>query len=158
MASNMCPIITRYSQSQNQSINTMATLYKNGTELVRFDQLHASYSIRSTGKVLKNEGFGWKICPLKPGKTAQDLRNSLENRELILTPEYRAYRKAVQAEFPLPVRWQYLTLRDLLGSDIDGIYSDLADRQVFTDLDTLQELHDMQQASIAAKRLTSLTH
>jgi hypothetical protein len=131
----------------------MATLYKNGSELVRFDQLHASYSIRSNGKVLKNEGFGWKLCKLKPGKTAQDLRTSLETREASLSPEYRAYRKAVQAEFPLPVRWQYLTLRDLLGSDIDGIYSDLADRRVFTDLDTLQDLHELQQSSIAAKRL-----
>jgi len=152
MASSTYPIITRSNQSPNQSTN-MATLYKNGSEVIRFDQLHASYSIRSTGKVLKNEGFGWKLCPLKPGKTAQDLRTSLETRETILTPEYKTYRKAVQAEFPLPVRWQYLTLRDLLGSDIDGIYSDLQDRQIFTDLDTLQELHDMQQASIAAKRL-----
>ena len=131
----------------------MATLYKNGSAVIRFDQLHASYSIRSTGKVLKNEGFGWKLCRLKPGKTAQDLRTSLENRELILTPAYRAYRSAVQAEFPLPVRWQYLTLRDLLGSDIDGIYSDLQDRRILSDLDTLQELHELQQASIAAKRL-----
>jgi hypothetical protein len=132
----------------------MATLSKNGTEIVRFDQLKASYSIRSNGKVLKNEGFGWKLCPLKPGKTAQDLRTSLENREATLSPEYRAYRKAVQSEFPLSERWQYLTLRDLLGSDLDGIYTDLQDRRIYTDLDTLQELRELQLASLNSRTVT----
>jgi hypothetical protein len=132
----------------------MATLSKNGTEIVRFDQLKASYSIRSNGKVLKNEGFGWKLCALKPGKTAQDLRLSLENRESTLSPEYRAYRKAVQAEFPLSERWQYLTLRDLLGSDLDGIYTDLQDRRIYTDLDTLQELRELQLASLNSRTVT----
>jgi hypothetical protein len=132
----------------------MATLSKNGEELVRFDQLKASYSIRSNGKVLKNEGFGWKLCALKPGKTAQDLRLSLENRESTLSPEYRAYRKAVQAEFTLSERWQYLTLRDLLGSDLDGIYTDLQDRRIYTDLDTLQELRELQLASLNSRTVT----
>jgi hypothetical protein len=132
----------------------MATLSKQGTELVRFDQLKTSYSIRSNGKVLKNEGFGWKLCALKPGKTAQDLRTSLENREASLSPEYRAYRKAVQAEFPLSERWQYLTLRDLLGSDLDGIYTDLQDRRIYTDLDTLQELRELQLASLNSRTVT----
>ena len=132
----------------------MATLSKQGTEIVRFDQLKASYSIRSNGKVLKNEGFGWKFCALKPGKTSQDLRTSLETREATLSPEYRAYRKAVQAEFPLSERWQYLTLRDLLGSDLDGIYTDLQDRRIYTDLDTLQELRELQLASLNSRALT----
>ena len=132
----------------------MATLSKQGTEIVRFDQLKASYSIRSNGKVLKNEGFGWKLCALKPGKTAQDLRTSLETREATLSPEYRAYRKAVQAEFPLSERWQYLTLRDLLGSDLDGIYTELQDRRIYTDLDTLQELRELQLASLNSRTVT----
>lgn len=132
----------------------MATLSKNGEELVRFELLKASYSIRSNGKVLKNEGFGWKLCALKPGKTAQDMRTSLETRELTLSPEYRAYRKAVQAEFTLSERWQYLTLKNLLGSDIDGIYSDLQDRRIYTDLNTLQELRDLQLASLNSRALT----
>ena len=132
----------------------MATLSKQGTELVRFDQLKTSYSIRSNGKVLKNEGFGWKLCALKPGKTAQDLRTSLETREATLSPEYRAYRAAVQSEFPLSERWQYLTLRDLLCSDLDGIYTELQDRRIYTDLDTLQELRELQLASLNSRTVT----
>jgi hypothetical protein len=135
----------------------MATLSKNGTEIVRFDQLKASYSIRSNGKVLKNEGFGWKLCALKPGKTAQDLRTSLENREATLSPEYRAYREAVQSEFALSERWQYLMLRDLLGSDLDGIYTELQDRRIYTDLDTLRELRELQLASLNSRTYNPLT-
>jgi uncharacterized protein YjhX (UPF0386 family) len=130
----------------------MACLSKNGTELARFNQLKASYSIRSNGKVLKNDGFGWKVIRLKEGITVESFRARFEAIESKLSQPYRIYRAAVQSEFPLPVRWQYLTLRDLLGDDIDGIYSDLQDRQIYTDLDTLQELHDMHRATVDAKQ------
>ena len=130
----------------------MACLSKNGTELARFNQLKASYSIRSNGKVLKNDGFGWKVLRLKEGITVESFRARFEAIESKLSQPYRIYRAAVQSEFPLPVRWQYLTLRDLLGDDIDGIYSDLQDRQIYTDLDTLQQLHDMHRATIDAKQ------
>ena len=125
--------------------NPMATLSKNGRELARFDQLKTSYSIRSNGKVLRNEGFGWKVCTLKEGWTPETFRARLEEIESKVSESYRIYRAAVQSEFPLPVRWQYLTLSDLLGDDLDGIYSDLQDRQIYTDLDTLRELHDLHQ-------------
>ena len=130
----------------------MACLSKNGTELARFNQLKASYSIRSNGKVLKNDGFGWKVLRLKEGITVESFRARFEAIESKLSRPYRIYRAAVQSEFPLPVRWQYLTLRDLLGDDLDGIYSDLQDRQIYTDLDTLQELHDMHRATVDAKQ------
>ena len=130
----------------------MACLSKNGTELARFNQLKTSYSIRSNGKVLKNDGFGWKVLRLKEGITVENFRARFEAIESKLSQSYRIYRAAVQSEFPLPVRWQYLTLRDLLGDDIDGIYSDLQDRQIYTDLDTLQELHDMHRATVDAKQ------
>ena len=123
----------------------MATLSKNGRELARFNQLKTSYSIRSNGKVLRNEGFGWKVCALKEGWTPETFRARLEEIESKVSESYRIYRAAVQSEFPLPVRWQYLTLSDLLGDDLDGIYSDLQDRQIYTDLDTLRELHDLHQ-------------
>ena len=121
----------------------MACLSKNGRELARFDQLKTSYSIRSNGKVLRNEGFGWKVCTLKEGWTLETFRARLEEIESKVSESYRIYRAAVQSEFPLPVRWQYLTLSDLLGDDLDGIYSDLQDRQIYTDLDTLREIHDL---------------
>ena len=119
----------------------MACLSKNGSEIFRVDALKYSLSFRSNGKVLKNEGFGWKLL-----KLSLSFESSLAKHKALqenLSRAYVDYRRAVQSEFPLPVRWQYLTLRDLLGDDIDGIYSDLQDRQIYTDLDTLQELHDL---------------
>jgi hypothetical protein len=119
----------------------MATLSKNGSEVFRVDALKYSLSFRSNGKVLKNEGFGWKVL-----KLSMSFESALEKHKALqenLSRAYLDYRRAVQAEFPLPVRWQYLTLRDLLGDDLDGIYSDLQDRQIYTDLDTLREIHDL---------------
>lgn len=119
----------------------MAVLSKNGTEVFRVDALQYSLSFRSNGKVLKNEGFGWKLVNLAmPFADALAKHQRLQSN---IPRAYAEYRAAVQAEFPLPVRWQYLTLRDLLGDDIDGIYTDLADRGIHTDLETLRELHEL---------------
>lgn len=128
----------------------MAVLSKNGTEVFRVDALKYSLSFRSNGKVLKNEGFGWKLVNL-----AMPFADALAKHKATqenLSRAYLDYRRAVQAEFPLPVRWQYLTLRDLLGDDLDGIYSDLQDRHIYTDLDTLRELRELQIAAVESKR------
>ena len=119
----------------------MACLSKNGSEVFRVDALKYSLSFRSNGKVLKNEGFGWKRVNLSmPFESALEKHRALQSN---LSRAYLDYRRAVQSEFPLPVRWQYLTLRDLLGDDIDGIYTDLQDRGIHTDLETLRELHEL---------------
>lgn len=124
--------------------NPMACLSKNGSEVFRVDALKYSLSFRSNGKVLKNQGFGWKV--LKLSVPFDDALAKHKATQENLSRAYLDYRRAVQSEFPLPVRWQYLTLRDLLGDDLDGIYSDLQDRHIYTDLDTLRELHDLHQA------------
>lgn len=134
----------------------MATLSKNGFEIARYDQLRISYSIRSNGKILKNEGFGWKLVKLKEGISAAAFHERLERIEIKLSPIFLKYRKAVQSEFPLSVRWQYLTLRDLLGSDIDGIWSDLDDRGIHTDIETLRELHHLYEAVKLSKQANSI--
>ena len=131
----------------------MACLNKNGTEVFRVDALQYSLSFRSNGKVLKNEGFGWKLVVLAmPFADALAKHQKLQSN---IPRAYAEYRAAVQAEFPLPVRWQYLTLRDLLGDDIDGIYTDLEDRGIHTDLETLRELHGLYltyRADVAARK------
>lgn len=136
----------------------MASLSKNGTETARFDQLGRSYSIRSNGVVLKNIGQGWKVCKLKEGISADAFQQTLQEIEDKLTPAFRAYRKAVQNEFPLSVRWKYLTLRELLGSDIDGIWASLDDDGIHTDIETLRELHQLCEAArLERNRLKSET-
>ena len=136
----------------------MACLSKNGREVFRVDALKFSLSFRSNGKVLKNEGFGWEV--LKLSIPFDDALSKHKTTQANLSRAFLDYRRAVQAEFPLPVRWQYLTLRDLLGDDLDGIYSDLQDRQIYTDLDTLRELHDLHQtyrADVDARKTGKVT-
>lgn len=136
----------------------MATLSKNGSEVFRVDALKYSLSFRSNGKVLKNEGFGWKRVNLSMSfESALEKHRALQSN---LSRAFLDYREAVQREFPLPVRWQYLTLRDLLGDDIDGIYTDLQDRGIYTDLETLRELHELHQvyrADVEARKTGKVT-
>lgn len=64
----------------------MATLSKNGVETHRVELLRKTYSFRSNGKILKNDGFGWKLVTLKAGVTPDQFLANLRSREASLTP------------------------------------------------------------------------
>lgn len=124
----------------------MATLSKNGVETARVELLRKTYSFRSNGKVLKNDGFGWKLVTLKAGVTPDQFLANLRSREANLTPLFREYRARVQSEFPLSIRWRYLEMSFLLDGDIDGIWAHLDDHGIHVDLETLRELDLLRQA------------
>jgi hypothetical protein len=128
----------------------MATLSKNGSEVERFELLKKTYSVRSNGHVMKNEGFGWKRAKLRPGANAETFSlyyRNLEEKNQRDRPCFIAYREAVKSEFPLSVRWQYLSAVSLLGDDIDGIWSELNDHaRCPVDLETLEHLMRLRQA------------
>ena len=130
----------------------MATLSKQGSETARVELLRKTYSFRSNGNVLKNEGNGWKLVRFKEGCNASTLLQLIRDRESRLTPEFLAYRRAVQSEFPLSVRWQYLELANLMDEDIDGLWASLEDQGLHRDFETLQELNLLRQAAIAAHK------
>lgn len=121
----------------------MATLSKQGTEIARFELMRKTYSFRSNGTVLGNTGEGWKLVKLKEGCTVETFRQSIVDRESRLSPQFKAYRKAVCREFPLSIRAEYLELANLLGDDIDGLWAHLDDLGKHTDLETLRELNDL---------------
>ena len=128
----------------------MAVLSKNGSEVARFDLLKKSYSYRSNGKLLINSGFGWKQANVKEGWNFNDSlaqRRQVEEKLKKTRPCFLAYRKAVQDEFPLSVRWEFFTALDMLGDDIDGICSELNDRGHCVDLDSLCEIAELKRAS-----------
>lgn len=124
----------------------MATLSKQGREIGRINQLRASYSLRDNGRILKNEGDGWKILKLRDGWETHTAWAHLCAKEAELSPEFKAYRRAVQSEFCLANRWKYLELVKLLGDDIDGIWAHLDDEGMHVDLETLRELNALRQA------------
>jgi hypothetical protein len=130
----------------------MATLSKQGSETVRVELLRKTYSFRDNGNVLKNEGEGWKLVRFKEGCNAETLLRSIRDRESRLTPEFLAYRRAVQSEFPLSIRWKFLHLSNLLDTDVDGIWAHLDDEGIRCDLETLRELSLLRSAAIAAHK------
>ena len=130
----------------------MATLSKQGSETVRVELLRKTYSFRDNGNVLKNEGDGWKLVKFREGCNASTLLQSIRDRESRLTPEFLTYRRAVQSEFPLSIRWKFLHLSNLLDTDVDGIWAHLEDEGIHRDLETLQELNLLRQSAIAAHK------
>jgi hypothetical protein len=130
----------------------MATLSKQGSETVRVELLRKTYSFRDNGNVLKNEGEGWKLVRFKEGCNAETLLRSIRDRESRLTPEFLVYRRAVQSEFPLSIRWKFLHLSNLLDTDVDGIWAHLDDEGIRCDLETLRELSLLRSAAIAAHK------
>ena len=122
----------------------MARLSKHGMEIERFETLKRRYSVRSDETVLVDSGSGWKLARLKPGITVQQFVDGVEaKRKHVMAerPAFWVYRNAVIAEFPsLEKRLMFLSLASYLGDDIDGLWSELDDAGMNTDLDTLQEL------------------
>jgi hypothetical protein len=130
----------------------MATLHKNGVETARFETLKSIWSFRSNGKVLRQQGFGWKLVHFKPGKSSKTLLATLESAEVeqkTKRPLYWAWKKQVISEFGINVRWRYLTLLELHPDDIDGIWSQMDDVGHRVDFEVLAELERMRQAALA---------
>lgn len=126
----------------------MACLLKNGTETLRVELMRKTYSFRSNGKALRNEGDGWKLVTLAEGKTIDDLREQVLRLRDHVTPEFKAYRQAVQLEFPLSNRWKFLELVNLMPEDGDGIWAHLEDEGIHTDIETVHEILRLRQAAV----------
>jgi hypothetical protein len=134
----------------------MATLSKQGTELERVNALQYSLSLRSNGTVLRNRGEGWKVVHLKEGISTEAYWSKIKEKQANLSPEFLAYRRAVQAEFSLSNRSKYFVLVSMLGDDTDGICSSLQDEGIDCDLDTLGEIETLRKAWQSMKRLEAV--
>lgn len=127
----------------------MASLNKNGEELFRLDLLRESRSYRSNGFVLINHGFGWKRGknhgPEKIGEVIEQ-RKANEEKLRQERPFFCEYRKSIQAEFPLSIRWKYLAAENMLGDDLDGIWATLDDDGIRVDLQDLFRIRVLRDA------------
>lgn len=134
----------------------MATLSKQGTEIERVNALKYSLSLRSNGAVLRNRGEGWKVVHLKEGVSVETYWAKIKEKQSKLSPEFLAYRRAVQSEFSLANREKYFILVSMLGDDTDGICSSLQDEGIYCDLDTLGEIESLRKTWQASKQLESV--
>ena len=74
----------------------------------------------------------------------------IKSKDATLSREFRAYRSAVIDAVPLCDRPEYFMLVDLLGDDVDGIWSHMDEIGKRIEIETLVELNDLDNARRAA--------
>lgn len=137
----------------------MACLSKHGKELARIEYINRKRAWFADGNVLENKGFGWKIAgKVKPGFNPADVaaRRVQEHTEKLATrPTLAEYRKFM-LHWKLADRVKILLCFDLLGDDIDGIWSELNDGfdSIEIGMDEIQEIAALQrQTKLEAERM-----
>tara|TARA_R110000868_G_C10914634_1_gene765222 strand:+ start:1426 stop:1863 length:438 start_codon:yes stop_codon:yes gene_type:complete len=109
----------------------MAKLSAHGKEIGRVNYSTFSKAYMEDGKVLKNAGFGWKIAgTLKDGiSPVQGFENAKRNWEekLAARPEFAIYVRELHSLTGLCNRWKLVQAIQLLGDDVDGIWSECCD-------------------------------
>lgn len=110
----------------------MATIYKHGGEVGRIERLTFSMLFCEDGKILRNDGAGWRIWrKLKPGVEGGP-RGSFNrcraeyDEKLARLPAFAHWRERVH-EFPLKKRALVVEAVRLLPADPDGLWSELED-------------------------------
>lgn len=111
------------------------------TELVRWDSLTRRYAIMSDRSLLCNSGNGWKMS----GKIKTELsleRVVADRQEKLRTqperrPAYSRYKALLCSEFALKDRFHVHTICEMLANDPDGVWSELDNRNLPMDLETV---------------------
>jgi len=119
-------------------------------ETERLELLRATYSMRADGAIFRDRGDGWKVVRLVVGVTPESYWSKIKVKDATLSREFRAYRSAVIDAIPLSDRPEYFTLVDLLGDDVDGIWSHMDEIGKRIEIETLVELNDLDNARRAA--------
>jgi hypothetical protein len=125
----------------------MAKLEAHGEELLRREQVNYRLSFRSDGKILRDSGAGWKLYKkVKPEINLTEYIQERINYYSNIPPENyfrEEYRKLMVSEFKsLEKRQTIHTLIELLGNDIDGLWSELDDHGMRIELDDLKLMVD----------------
>lgn len=135
----------------------MATLYKHGISR-QFEYINQKIAVCQDGKILRNQGDGWKLSgKIKPGVTYDDACRAREARIAEVhaaQPCFAAYKKTM-LEWKLADRRMILLSFEMLGDDLDGIWSELNDHaRIQIDLEEIREIHQARKvASLEKQRL-----
>lgn len=131
----------------------MAKLSAHGIEVGRIEFATKNMAWFSDGKVLENRGFGWKISgKIKAGFTPESAyRTTLEKqKEFLDARPMRAEYTKLLLEIPLSIRWKVLSALDLMGDDIDGVWSTLDDDYDTRGRFALEDIQELLAANKAA--------
>lgn len=124
-------------------------------ETERIELLKATYSLRADGAIFRDRGDGWKRVVLLSTVSPQAYWLKIKSNDATLSREFRAYRTAVIDAIPLSDRLEYFTLVDLLGDDVDGIWSHMDDIGKRIEIETLVKLNDLDDARSAIAKATN---
>ena len=104
----------------------MAKLSAHGSEVGRINYTTYAKAYMSDGKILKNFGHGWKLygtCKVSP-EQAFAVAKEKQDRVLAERPMLAAYRKELHSIAGMGKAWKLHAAIQLLGDDIDGIWSE----------------------------------
>ena len=107
----------------------MAKLSAHGREIGRIEYLAKQVAVFEDGHLLVNYGDGWKLH--KKFKAGVDPAAGLERRRveqaefLAANPAFAEYRRLVHEAAPASKRFALTQAVELLGDDVDGLWSEL---------------------------------
>ena len=142
----------------------MATLSKHGEELGRIELLTSKIAYFSDGKILRNNGNGWKLYrKVKPGvdpMEAFQARVAAQAQFLDVRPCFVEFKRLFHSMFSFSHRYMAKTGLEMLGNDADGLWSELNDMaHIDCDISELVELCRLYEASCEeAKELKDPTN
>lgn len=125
----------------------MAKLSAHGHQVGRIEFLTYAKAYCADGKILKNDGSGWKLhSKCKPGITPEAAYAAAVERQrafLADRPMHAAYRKALHDMAGLSKRWKLHLAVQMMPQDPDGVWSEACDGygdNVHADVDEVCEL------------------
>lgn len=109
----------------------MAKLSAHGVEIGRIEFSTYCKAYFADGKILKNSGFGWKLhAKCKAGLNPAEVFATAKQRRaefLASRPAYAAWVRELHSMAGLCKRWKLRAALELLGDDVDGIWSECCD-------------------------------
>ena len=129
----------------------MATLSKHNI-IGKVELLSKSYAVSDKGKTYVNDGRGWKEHgKLKEGVTPSEYLAAHTKRLAELEehcPSYVTFKKLFKRSAPANLRWMVMEALRTLGSDYDGILSELNDHGGYElkDRFTLEDIVELARA------------
>lgn len=144
----------------------MATLSKHGAQLAVIERLTSKVAYMSDGKILRNQGDGWKCYRrLKPGVDASEhAKQAQTNYSKLLAerPALAAYRAALHSTVSNGQRFLVNECLNMLANDPDGVWSELNDMaHIAIDIDECVELcrlHEAASRETKAHRASTATN
>jgi hypothetical protein len=123
----------------------MAKLSAHGKEVGRVVYTTSAKAYMSDGVILQNQGFGWKrygTCRVSP---AEAYAVALAKQEELYerNPAIKEYRKLLHSLAGLGKAWKLHAAVQLLGDDVDGIWSECCDGfggNITADIEEIKEL------------------